>query len=61
MGKIWDFLFEDCATGEQFFVECENMKRAAEILAEYGILPETIKFLGVCTVEEADILGYDTY
>ena len=61
MKKIWDFMFEDCYTGEQFFVECENIQRAAEILAEYGILPETINFIGKYTVEEADILGYDTY
>lgn len=58
---LWDFLFEDKKSGEQFFVECENMKECLEILSENDFEREDLNFCGVFSVEEAEILGYDTY
>lgn len=59
--ELWNFLFEDKESGEQFFVECENMKECLEILSENDFERENLNFLGVFSTEEADILGYDTY
>lgn len=58
---MWDFLFEDVETGEQFFVETTNLSQAEVILQMSGFEKEQYEFLGKYTVEEADILGYDTY
>lgn len=58
---MWDFLFMDNETGEEFFVECENLNKAKVILEMSGFQVNEIKYLGKYTVEEAEILGYDTY
>ena len=58
---LWDFLFEDKESGEQFFVECENMKECKKILSENDFEEGDLNFCGVFSVEEAEILGYDTY
>ena len=56
-----DFLFIDNESGEQFFVECNTLKEA------WGIIHETfedeilIEYIDEYSVEEAEILGYDTY
>ena len=55
---INDYLFKDMETGEEFFVEVETKEEAIEVAQTYFIEP---KFLMVCTPEDADILGFDTY
>ena len=58
---MWDFLFIDNESGEEFFVECDTKKEAWGIVFDnFGVNPN-IKFLGKYTNEEAEILGYDTY
>lgn len=55
---IYDYLFYDRDTSEEFFVECETKEEAiatAKIYFEKPILMDTF------SPEEADILGYDTY
>lgn len=56
-----DYLFYDPDTGEQFFVECECLCDAFEILLENEFDPNALVLCGVYDREEADILGYDTY
>ena len=58
---LWDFLFEDKESGEQFFVETTSLSQAEVILQMSGFEEEEYEFLGKYTVEEAEILGYDTY
>ena len=55
---MYDYLFKDMETGEEFFVEVETKEEAIEVAQTYFTEP---KFLMVCTPEDADILGYDTY
>lgn len=56
-----NYLFTDRESGEYFFVECKTLTEAWNILWENFGEVSDIRFLGVYTVEEADILGYDTY
>ena len=58
---MWDFLFEDVETGGQFFVETTSLSQAEVILQMSGFEEGQYEFLGKYTVEEAEILGYDTY
>ena len=58
---MWDFLFEDVETGEQFFVETTSLSQAEVTLQMSGFEEGQYEFLGKYTVEEAEILGYDTY
>lgn len=53
-----DYLFKDMETGEKFFVEVKTIKEANEVARTYF---EDPRLLMVCTPEDADILGYDTY
>ena len=55
---IYDYLFYDAETGEEFFVECETKEEAITTAKTYFERP----FLrGIFSPEDADILGYDTY
>lgn len=56
-----DYLFIDNETGEEFFVECASKHEAWEIIWQNWGQNSDIDFCGVYSVEEADILGYDTY
>ena len=58
---MFDFLFMDNDSGEQFFVECRTLDEAWAII--YGNFDDDadIEFLGEYSVKEAEILGYDTY
>ena len=58
---MWDFMYEVIETGEQFFVECDNLGEANIILKESGFTPDELKFCGRFTVEEAEMIGLDTY
>ena len=56
-----DYLFIDNESGEQFFVECESLTEAWDVVnREFG--PENeCEYIDEYTVEEAEILGYDTF
>lgn len=58
---MWDFMYEVIETGEQFFVECDNLGEANIILEESGFIADELKFCGRFTVEEAEMIGLDTY
>ncbi len=58
---MWDFLFEDKESGEEFFVECENLEKAFVILEMSGFERREVKYRGKYTVEEAEMMGLDTY
>jgi len=55
-----DYLFIDQDTGEEFFVECKTLDEAWEIVEQYFDI-DFVDFIDEYTVEEAEILGYDTY
>ena len=60
-----DYLFEivdedSDACGEQFFVECKSLRRAWEI-ADENFPDVALRCLGHYSVEEAEIIGLDTY
>lgn len=57
---MWDFLFEDRETGEEFFVECDSKREAFQIAWEnFG--EGNVEYKGRFTVEEAEMWGLDTY
>lgn len=58
-----NYLFEVMSgeyEGEMFFVQAENRDKADEVLGEY-FWGEKVKYLGVYSDEEAEMMGYDTY
>lgn len=55
---IYDYLFKDMETGEDFFVETDSKEEALRVANTYFEEP---RLLMICTPEDADILGYDTY
>lgn len=57
-----NYLFLDNESGEQFFVECESLDEAWEIARDnWGEETDDLEYLGEYSVEEAEILGYDTF
>ncbi len=56
-----DFLFLNNENGELFFVECKTLTEAWNIVWENFEEDTDIKYISEYSVEEADILGYDTY
>lgn len=56
-----DFLFLNNENGELFFVECETLTEAWGIVWENFEEDIDIEYISEYSVEEADILGYDTY
>lgn len=60
-----DYLFEivgkdsDCC-GEEFFVECYNETEAWQI-AEENFPNEELRCWGKYSIEEAEMMGFDTY
>ena len=59
--KMWDFLFVDDETGELFFVECDTLLHAWDTIKDTFEDFSSIRFLNKFSVEDAEILGYDTY
>ena len=58
-----NYLFEIVSgdyEGEEFFVQA-NDKAEAFAIAHDVAVDDKIRFLGIYTDEEADVLGYDTY
>ena len=58
---MWDFMFEILESGEQFFVECNNLGEAKIILEMSGFKSNELRFRGRYTTEEAKIMGFDIY
>jgi hypothetical protein len=58
---MWDFMFIDNESGEEFFVECDTLEEAWGILDENFGDVSTIEYEDRYTVEEAEWLGLDTY
>ena len=57
---MWDFMFMDRETGEEFFVECQSLREAFQIAWDnFGM--DNVEYLGRYTVEEAEAVGLDTY
>ena len=57
---MYDFLFYDYASGEEFFVECDNVADAWDIVADNFDVGR-VKYEGRFSVEEAEAIGLDTY
>lgn len=55
-----DYLFEVIETGEQILCEEASFEGALETLSNYFELSE-LEYICELSVEEAEILGYDTY
>ena len=54
-------MYEVIESGEQFFVECDNLGEASLILEEIGYAPSDLKFCGRYTPEQAEEIGLDTF
>lgn len=46
--------------GEEFFVQANNKAEAVKIAHDVAV-NDKIRFLGIYTDEEAEMMGYDTY
>lgn len=62
---LYDFLFElteySNNEGEQILVECNTLDRAWEVLHQNGFTDDEVKFIDRLSVEEGEMLYYDTY
>lgn len=62
---LYDFLFElteySDNEGEQILVECNTLDRAWEVLHQNGFTDDEVKFIDRMSVEEGEMLYYDTY
>lgn len=58
---MFDYLFIDNESGEQFFVECRTLAEAWIIVWENFGGDVDVEYIDKYTVEEAEILGYDTF
>jgi hypothetical protein len=56
-----DYLFIDNESGEQFFVECGSLSEAWITVRENFGDDADVEYIDEYSVEEAEILGYDTY
>ncbi len=58
---MWDFMFVDNIIGEGFFVECDTLSDAWDIVnREFG--PENeCEYKGRFTIQEAEMIGLDTF
>ena len=55
---MYTYYFEDLETGENFFVECEEVSEAIDTAKTFFQRP---RFLGIVSTEWAEIMGFDTY
>lgn len=58
-----NYLFEIVSgdyEGEEFFVQANNKSEAVKIAHDVAV-DDKIRFLGIYTDEEAEMMGYDTY
>lgn len=58
MRNLWDYLFEDEDSGEEFFVECVTKDEAIAIARDNFAAP---KYICRYTQAEAEWYGLDTY
>lgn len=57
---MYDYLFMNCVTGEQFFVECDSEDEAWEIIDENFESSEMFDLCDRYTPAEAEMIGLDT-
>lgn len=62
---MWNYLYEIIGEeseycGEMFFVQCDTLEEAKEILLIY-FTDEKLRYIGPFNDEEAEAMGYDTY
>lgn len=55
---MFDFLFVDKESGEEFLVETDTLEEARETAKEYFKKP---KFIERMSIDEGEWLGLDTY
>lgn len=58
---MWDFMFIDNVSGEEFFVECDTLKEAWGIVCDNFGPENECEYEGRFTVEEAEMIGLDTF
>ena len=58
---MWDFLFETIDSGEWFFIECEYFEKAMVILEMSGFKSNEVEYHGKYSIQEAEMMGFDTY
>lgn len=58
---MYDYLFLDNDTGDEFFVECDSLTEAWSTVYENFGEETNIEYLGVYTPKQAEIMGYDTF
>ena len=68
---MYNFLFEDCIDGGFFFVQCDTLDEAYDIIWEelacehpgcnYDTLALDYDYLGEYTDAQAEMMGYDTF
>lgn len=58
---MWDFLFTDTESGEDFFVECDNLFEAWHIVHDNFGTGAKVRYIGRYSVEDAEMMGLDTY
>lgn len=59
--KLRDYLFIDNESGEQFFVECRTLAGAWIIVWENFGDDADVEYIDEYSVEEAEIIGLDTF
>lgn len=62
---MWNYLYEIIGEesqycGEMFFVQCDTLEEAEEILKLY-FTGKKLRYIGPFDDEEAEAMGYDTY
>jgi len=58
---MWDFMFVDTESGEEFFVECDNLFEAWKIVHDNFGSNANVRYIRRYTVEQAEMMGLDTY
>lgn len=59
---MWNYLFIDNEDEGPFFVQCDTLEQAWEIVAEYFGVNNQCEYTGnYYTDTEAEFMGYDTY
>lgn len=58
---MWDFMFTDIESGEDFFVECDNLFEAWRTVHDNFGTGARVRYIGRYSVEDAEAMGLDTY
>ena len=58
---MYDYLFFDNDTGDQFFVECDSLSEAWATVVENFGEENNILYCGIYSQGQAERMGYDTF